>query len=378
MDKRDAQALLRGNGTTFSAVEWDILRAVMTAEAAASSPALAEHCQRNPDLVVKLLAGNALCSWALHTCPSLRDAPEGVQATLNRVGQYEFAACAQRKAALCLLDALAGEQGFRPLIIKGAANALLYYPKESLRPSGDVDLVMPDDATAHWFAAHADAVADDVVHEPVDYHLPELRLAGYPVETHRFFLSPRQWGGYEDLAGGAAPLVGFDNLWRPDTTVAFTLALLHFARHIGGFVFDALDVAQICNAHDFDLEKTAAFWQSEELVDLILPGLTVVDTMVPVIPDELWQALFESLSRRKQREVVFGLRLLGSRRWVKLRREWFGACLTRQPFAARLSHRFFGSKTSTKRLTGLEPTQARFWFLHFIVLPVKRVLGSWK
>lgn len=378
MEKRDAQRLLKGNGTTFSPAEWSILKTVLMSERAPDLPTFAAHCEHDAGRVVKLLTGNALCSWTRYACPSFLDTPEDVRKVLNRAADYEFAACAQRKAALYELDRMAGERGDQPIIIKGAANALAFYEKESLRPSGDVDVFLPDEAIGYYVPAPAATAEETVSHAPVAYHLPVFRVAGYPVELHRFFLSESQWGSYEDLAEGSLPLKGFVNLRRPDVRAAFTIALLHFARHIGGFTFDLLDMLNLSRADGFDIEQAAALWREKGLVDLVLPGLTVLDTLTPVVSDATWRALFDSLSRRKRREVLVGLRLLSGRRLVKLRREWFGSRLARGRFIERLTQRFLGSTAATQHLTGLSPKRPLFWFLHCVGLPLKRVLVFWK
>ena len=161
MDKHAAQRLLKQNGTGFPLAEWFVLKSLITAETNPALPTLAEHVQRDPGCVLKVLTGNALCGWALHACPSLRDAPDNIRAAIEKAAQYEFGACAQRKMALYELDRWTGQRGGLPLVIKGAANALVFYEKESARPSRDIDIVMEPDAIARCFDGLADIPSEN-------------------------------------------------------------------------------------------------------------------------------------------------------------------------------------------------------------------------
>lgn len=377
MEKSEAQQLLNRTGSAFTTDEWRILKSLLTAETDPTLPALAEYSSRNAGLLKSVLTRRALCTWALHACPSLREAPEDVRAVLTRAAEYEFAACAQRKVAMHQLEQLAGQHGCAPLIIKGAANALLYYEKESLRPSSDIDIVMPIEAMAECFRDWASLPLATAPPEAW-VHPPPFRVAGYPVELHACFISPGLWGRPGDLDTNSRLLRGHTHLRTPGTAEAFTLALLHFTRHFGGFTFDLLDMTRLLSSRELDGERAAALWRQHGIVHLVLPGLTVLDTIAPAISDAAWHELFHALPRARQREVTHGIRLLATRRFTKLRKEWFNARFQPPSFSHRAARLFLGSKALTRERCGRTPRHPLFWYFHLLHLPLKRIASLWK
>lgn len=181
MRKAETQRRLRGNGTSFADAEWRVVRTALTREAAAGTPSPAELCAEDGDGVVRALSGNGLCSWALHACPSLAAVTDQVRTALEQAAQYEIAACAQRKVALGQLDDLAAEHDCRMVVIKGAATSLVYYEKESFRPSADIDVLVPLDRIDMW---RPEELSREPPPRGVRRHLPGYPLAGFLVERH--------------------------------------------------------------------------------------------------------------------------------------------------------------------------------------------------
>lgn len=377
MDKHAAQRLLRGNGTRYTPAEWGLLKSVITAETDSSLPSAAEHARRDSNRVVRILTDNALCTWALHACPSLCEVDGEIRSAIERSAQFEFGACAQRKFALLELDRLAVAGGCQPIVIKGPANALVYYSKESSRPSRDIDIVVESADTARCLGIAFQDLSD-TNEIPTWGDVGKSRVAGYNVEAHAFFISAVRWGTYHDLIDGSQPLPGCSALRYPNPAAAFTIALLHFAHHFGSTSFDLLDMGRMLQTGQIDIPTLTALWRKYDLVDLVLPGLTVLDTVIPCITPDDWSRLFQGLSFRKRQETLISLRLLGARRLTKFRDEWFNSRFTPPSFARRMLRRFFGSAATTQQLTGLHPRHPLFWAAHLLYLPVKRILFLWK
>ena len=357
-------------------MEWAILKslAVPAEEAAQKLLELARH---DGDEVARVLLGRGVCGWIVHTNPAYAQFPESLREIVQKGAQREFMVCAQRKAAMMSLDALAAEQECAMIAVKGAANALLYYEKESTRPSLDSDLIMTPDAIARCFNDRIALPAEDAPREQW-FQTPEFRIAGYPVEAHAFFLASARWGHCADLEPTTVPLRGFSQLRGPDATTAFTLSLLHFMHHGGGFFFDLLDMVQIAKQDGFDIAAAAAVWKENDLVDLVLPGLAVVEALTPLVSEVLWDELWDTLRRRKRFECAISLRFLASARFNRMRADWFRSRIVSPAFSRRLFGRVAGSKEFTKQRTGLEPGSPRFWLHHILVLPLQRLVFFWK
>ncbi len=368
MHKVRAQQLLRGNGTGFPDAEWRILKPLLRSES----------CPHGDASVLALLTRLGLCNWALDADPFLRDAPEQLRAAIAKAAQREFAACAQRKLALLQFDALAEKRGCTPVLFKGAANATAFYGKESLRTSGDIDVMMSFEEAVRCFPKSAGTVQDPRRPEARARHLPRDMSFGYPIEPHLCLLAPETWGGFGDLAENSLPMDGYTKLRRPNPATAFTIALLHFALHAGGAIFDILDAIRISHSDDFSFDEAVALWHEMGLTHQVLPALTVFDTVSPMVPAETWNALFNGLARSDRHGVLAGLRLLAARRFAKLRLDWFRSRLMGPSLTKHLIRRLAGTKETTQDLTKLQPKNPLFWFYHLLVLPTKRLVLFWK
>ena len=377
MDQCKLRQRLRRHCTGFNPDEWPILVSLFAADDRSLDPTLAEHCERDPMQVARVLAGRGVAGWAMQACPDLRKAPEPLCAALLQAAQYELATCAQRKMALYELDALARDRQCELIIVKGAANATAFYDKEAFRPSCDIDIIMPVEAMAHCFQDRTAIPPSDAPQEQW-FQLPEFRMAGYPVEVHGFLIAPSQWGTYADLAENSLPLAGFSCLKRPDAQAAFTIALLHFMHHEGGFFFDFLDVMHIARSAEFRMDKAVELWKTKGIVHLVLPGLAVANSLTPILSGAEWQTLFDSLDHTKQREAIIAIRLLPCRRLTKLRQLWFRSILSGPSFLQQVSRSLLGTREVTQELTGLPPGHPLFWLLHCFGLPMKRIASFWK
>jgi len=166
-------------------------------------------------------------------------------------------------------------------------------------------------------------------------------------------------------------LAGFSHLRRASCDAAFTVALLHIALHTHrGGGFDLLDLLQMVRAPEFSLRRAAALWRRHNLVHLVLPPLTVLDTLCPVVPDDVWVGLFSDLSLLDQLLLRSG--------WGTLRRRSFLASLHGQSLMELLVEGLLGTREITQNRTGCTPRQPLFWFHHLLGLPVKRTLKFWR
>lgn len=372
-----ARERLRINGycAGFTPAEWVLLKPLIAEEAPETS--LVEQARRDPEYVAKVLLGRGVCGLVLHTVPEFNDLPDSLWEIVCAGAQREFYTCALRKSTLSILDILAGEHDCGVIVVKGSANAVTYYEKESLRVSLDIDLIMEEPAIAQCFREHTEIPSEDAPPEAW-FELPEFRIAGYPVEAHGYFAAPSRWGHYADLAEDSQALKGFSRLRRPGTEAAFTLALLHFMHHGGGFFFDLMDMKQIARAPEFDIARAAELWKEKDLVDLVLPGLAVADALIPLVSDEMWDDLYSGLRRRKRCETACSIRFLSSARFNKMRLDWCRSRIAKPSFPRRLFQRVLGSQEFTRKQTGLEPEKPLFWIYHILLLPLKRMILFWK
>ena len=358
------------SASTFLAPEaWRLIRPLIRKDTHAAAVAL----ESMDESLLRTLTQYGLCGWANHVAGGLG---RGIGERLTRPALRELAACAQRKAALHTLDTLADLRGVRPIIIKGAATALTYYPKESLRPSHDIDVLVHDFTAWTGFQPDDPPGANPIGTQ--NRHLAPTRIGGYLVEFHEYFVAADRWGTYDDLVRHAQPLPGFRSLLQPGSTEAFTIALLHFGFHVGEFTFDFLDLREIARASDFSWDECEALWRREDLLPLLLPALAVLGTLGEAEALARWGRLMGEISFLRKIEVRIGLRLLVSRRFKKLRKDWFRTRLSRWSLVRPMFQRLSGSRAATTAATGRTARDPIFWLFHFIFLPARRLTHFWQ
>jgi hypothetical protein len=377
MNKQQAQAQLREANAVYSPDQWRVIETVLTAEQDSRRPTISDLVRDDETMVLSLLTKRALCGWTIHACPSVGDTSQGFQEALARAGQLEFAACAQRKFALQQLESMADETDGTPIVFKGAANSLLYYDKESVRPSVDIDVMMKyEDVNASM----PDHGAKNTARFPYQWvrHLERYHALGYPMEPHFCFVSPSIWGRHSDFLPDAEPLPGFSRILCPSTAVSLTISLAHFAHHGGRSIADILDVIQMLKADPDCLVESIPVWRVNDFVRYVLPGLTFMDSIIPLISDKQWSELYRSLDAGDQESLVKDMGLAERRRFGRLRDNWHWSRITGISIWKIVLARVIGTRHQTEFVTNLKPRQIRFWLYHLVGLPIRRAFTVWR
>ena len=323
---------------------------------------------------VRALRRRGLVTYALHrlTEAGLGDEP-GLEA-MREAAAWELGFTAKRRLALADLDCMAGEGGLHPVLIKGAANCVLYYPTETLRVSQDIDVVLPrEDIDRHFPPGRLPpAPTRPGAPDPHD-HVTRQLLQGTPIEFHfRVGLAPA-WGEPADVAAGATPLPGRTCLLAPSTEVALTIALLHFRKNRGKAPYDLSDVTRIADVPGLDWQAVADLWTGRGLAPLVAPGLIAAARVGGGIPSDVvvrvWDGLVEP--DRALAGLLAGFAL--SDRFRLLREHHVLCRMQGRSFVASCARDFAGSRAVTRKLTGLTPKHPLFWLNHCVLLPLRRL-----
>ena len=153
---------------------------------------------------------------------------------------------------------------------------------------------------------------------------------------------------------------------------------LHFNFHVGSFTYDLHDLDQILRHPDFSWDRAESLWSETSLVSRILPVLAVFTALSAHPTDERWNKLYRGLPPGERVRVAIGLRLLSSRRFTRLRKDWFCTQLTGWPLITPLAARLAGSRATSRTLTGRNEREPIFWLAHLVGLPMRRMLSFWR
>lgn len=363
-------------GVLVSPREWPLLSHFLAQEFAAAELLL----QKDPaaEQLFATLEAHGMGGWLLNRLPDSCFADAAWRTRLQRGSDREFAACALRRHGLLQLDRACRDCLEPPLVIKGAANALLYYPRESLRPSHDIDLLLAPQDAERCFPQESQTVHAEEPSWGPHHHAVPFSVGGYTVELHHFLTAPDRWGRHEDLRAEAVPLPGFDRLHGPAPTLAATIALIHFNFHVGSFTYDFHDLDCIARHEHFDWRTAENYWRANGLVANVLPGLAVFAALGGPVPADGWDRLYAALPLRKRAEVALGLQLLSSPRFSRLRKDWFCTRVTGWPLLWPLAKRIAGSYALTREQTGRNESDPMFWMHHYLGLPARRLLSFWR
>lgn len=340
---------------------------------------LARRLDRDPSGTVRALRRRGLVTYALHRLTEAGLGDETGLAAMHEVAAWELGFTAKRRLALAELDRMAAEHGLHPVLIKGAANSVLYYPNEALRVSQDIDVVLPREEIDRHFAPGRlpPAPARPGAPEPHD-HIRRQLLQGTPIEFHfRVGLTPA-WGEPQDIASGATPLPGSTCLLTPSAEVALTIALLHFRKNRGKAPFDLIDITRIADVAGLDWQAAAGLWVDRGLPPLVAPGLIATARVGGNVPsgvvEKLWHGLGESDRGTGERLVRFAL----SDRFRLLREQHLLCRLEERSFVASCATALAGSRDVTRTLTGLPARHPLFWLHHCVLLPLRRLLHCFR
>lgn len=314
--------------------------------------------------VVREIRRCGLAGLALYRLEQAGIPPGAGVDSLRRQAMKDVGPVAARKVALQLLDSFCAEHDVRPILLKGSVTGPLYYPKESLRLSSDVDCLIP---------SGAGPLFSDQELRFDEHHLPAGTLGLMRVEYHvRLTIEPR-WGEYDGMVGRARPCPPFRMLLRPDMGGMITYILLHFTYHGGTMPFDLVDLGFILERETVDWPELAAAWRRDGLLPYVMPALIwaepVTGRMPPGLVAELWSGLLPGQWRgaRVAHEIVRGrLRSFIFREYAYCR---FGG----RSFGRFCRDHFFGSPERTEMLSGWKKPSPLFWWHHLVVCPLRRL-----
>lgn len=333
---------------------------------------LGRRFTENPAAVGRELAANRLATYALARMPELGIDLTPVRLPLQQAALSELGWTAKRKLALGTLNEQARD-GRPRLLFKGAATSLQFYPQETWRWSGDIDLMLHE---RDLDELHPDGMAalrakQQEIPFP-EHHIERQVIEGTAVELHYRLEFAPIWGALPDLLPGALPCPGFPGLLVPPPTTAFTLAMLHLLKHRATMPFDFLDLARI-EGTGLDWSALAADWRQAGIAPYAIAALAAAHELAGIGPADTVADLWHSLRGRDARHVRFLRDCVLTAELPQLRQYRFECLLLGIPFAGFCLRFFLGTRAATQRLTGLSPRDPRFWLAHCIGLPARRL-----
>jgi hypothetical protein len=345
---------------------------LLAAPRAGAAAELRRRCAEEPLATARELAASRLASYALARLPELGIDPVPERERLEQAALGELGWTAKRRLALAELDAQAAD-GRPRLLFKGAATSLLFYPNETWRWSGDIDVMLHEADLAELHPAEWAELRGRQEEIPFpEHHLERQILAGTAVELHYRLEFAPTWGTLADLLPGARPCPGFPRLLVPAPAVSFTLALLHLLKHRGTMPFDFLDLARI-EAAGLDWDGLAAAWRRAGILPYTVAALAIAHDWAGIGPPDTAAILQAGLRWRESREARFLRDCVLAEHLPRIRRYRFECLLLGMPFGRFCLRHFLGTRAATRRLAGHPPADPRFWLAHCLTLPARRL-----
>lgn len=326
-----------------------------------------------PRETVRELVASRLATYALARLAELGIEPIPERAELEQAALVELGWTAKRRLALACLDEQAKTDGRTRLLFKGAATSLQFYPNETWRWSGDIDVMLHAADLAALHPAEWAELREKQQEIPFpEHHIERQILAGTAVELHYRLEFAPLWGALPDLLPGALPCPGFPNLLVPAPATGFTLALLHLLKHRGTMPFDFLDLARI-EAVGLDWDGMAATWQQAGIQPYTVAALALAHDLAGIGLPERVAGLWGSLRGKSARTARFLRECVLAEEIPRLRRYRFECRMLGIPFGRFCLRHFLGTRAATRRLSGREPCDPRFWISHCLTLPARRI-----
>jgi len=350
---------------------------LLVAPRADASAELRRRFSGEPGAVVRELTGSRLASYALARLPELGIDPVPERERFEQAALVELGWTAKRRLALAELNGQAAD-GRPRLLFKGAATSLQFYPLETWRWSGDIDVMLRERDLAELHPAEWAALLGRQEGIPFpEHHIERQVVAGTAVELHYRLEFAPVWGTLADLLPGAFPCPGFPRLLVPAPATAFTLALLHLLKHRGTMPFDFLDLARIEGA-GLDWDGLADDWRRAGILPFAAAALGLAHDWVGIGPPATVAALGAGLRGREARAADFLRECVLAEHLPRIRRYRFECLLLGIPFGRFCLRHFLGTRAATRRLSGRVPADPRFWLAHFVGLPARRLWRFWR
>jgi len=183
-----------------------------------------------------------LLAHHLHCAGALRDWPERVSESLRQAAREEVLTDEGRRPELLQLLRTMATVDVRPLLMKGAAVAYLYYPIPFLRPRRDVDLLIRKEDVARVTRLMRDfgyrrspVISGDLVMHQCQFFKPDRSGILHTYDLHWKIANPQPFAGvlvFDELRGRSIELPA---LGEPARTLGHTdalfLACIHRVAH---------------------------------------------------------------------------------------------------------------------------------------------------
>ncbi len=285
----------------------------------------------------------------------------------------ELSLAVQRKQALMEMNRFYGSSENKPILLKGAATSLLYYPKESLRWSSDIDLLLP---LSQLRKSNREEL-EQLERREYPFSRFHLRRAAadwhFPVEVHFRAASLRTWGAAEDFYGTAEICPEAQSFLLPSHLHSLTILSLHLFKHRANFPYDLIDAQMLLQHTQPDWDAAMQLWLDRGFSAIMLAALRFISAIIGCIPEQVLSGLSGSLSATERAESEFLYSFLIAQKVTRLQAIRV-QCLTHQiSFARYCVSSFIGSCQTTSNMTGLTRNNPRFWFYHCCVLPYRRL-----
>jgi putative nucleotidyltransferase-like protein len=262
-----------------------------------------------------------LLAHHLHCSGVLRDWPEPVSKWLRQAAREEVLADQVRRPELLHLLSTMATVNVRPLIMKGAAVADLYYPSPFLRPRCDVDLLIRKKDVARVIALMGDCGYRRASLIPGDLVMPQCPFfkadrSGFPhtYDLHWQIANPQPFAGvllFDELAGRSIELPALGEHARTLAHIdALLLACIHRVAHHADsprllWLYDIHLMASCMDRQTF--QGFAALAAEKQVAAVCAGGLALAQTWFHTeLPMDLMEALRACASTEPSARYIGG------------------------------------------------------------------------
>jgi len=296
--------------------------------------------------------------------------------TLETQRLKDLAVVAQRKQTLTELNNQAELWGVEesdcfPILMKGSSTSILCYPDETLRLSGDIDILMNK--------KHITTFMEGLKVDWFSHHPGCRELLGFIVEGHQC-LSPFQRDtDCSSFQNVLQKTPNFCNLASFCNEMICNVAANHMIKHCADTPYDLIDLS-FTMKKGVDAEKAFALAHRYNMVHTLYSCILLMSRLGEPVEDYL--AIFEKKLSCKDKK--YGIRLLKllfvDKSDFIMRREslYHRSLLKRQPYFSYLIRDFICNISLTEKETGLSPYSFKFLLAHtsFIFKRLYRFLKS--
>ena len=280
----------------------------------------------------------------------------------------EMAGVANRKLAMQELDKRAGEMDIKPIIIKGGATSQLYYPKETMRSSSDIDILLSKTVLRNFIPE--DAGYSDQRHDAGQYN-----LMGFNVEAHQFVGSDMKWGLYEDVKKHSQVAASYPNLLFPDQVDTLFIALRHYTVHAGEMPWDLLDCSLLLAQDATALNKLIDRFFEQRTMTMLAMAPLVILAHLKMLESSTIETIYNELSIKDKKLLQKVINHHFQKEHSSFRNNYLSAKINNINWLVRGLNKIFYYKDMVKEKTGYSYSHPLFWFHYLMTYPFWRLVG---